>query len=86
MIVLGLILTLASALVLLLISLRAKKCYRIGYTGWLGLGLIGTGLLVLALPLPELVFLGSLIWSGYLLLVDSAVFSLRGQSLMRTGP
>ena len=41
---------------------------------------------LIAAPLPKPAFLGALAWSGYALAVDSAVYSLRGRSILRTRP
>ena len=41
---------------------------------------------LLVAPMPKPAFLGALAWSGYVLAVDSAVYSLRGRSILRTRP
>ena len=41
---------------------------------------------LLAAPLPKPAFLGALAWSGYTLAADSAVYSIRGRSILRTRP
>ena len=63
----------------------SPRLYSFGALGWTGLATAGLSVALLASPwrAPAL---GALAWSGYVVAADSAVFSLRGRSMIRSGP
>lgn len=65
---------------------RAPRRHCFGAAGWSGLTVFaGCAILVAALQF-EPPFLGALAWSGYVVAVDSAVYSIRGRSMLRSRP
>ena len=65
---------------------RARRVRPFGWPGWLGAAVAGGCAAILASPVSKPAGLGALAWSGYVLAADSAVFSLRGRSLIRSCP
>lgn len=63
----------------------SPRLHSFGAVGWAGLAAAGLSVALLASPwrAPAL---GALAWSGYVVAADSAVFSLRGRSMIRSGP
>ena len=59
---------------------------RFGWPGWTAAGLLAACVAGKATMADEPAWSGALAWSAYVLLADSAVFSLRGASLLRTRP
>ena len=66
--------------------IRVPRCFPFGARGWIGIALFSACACLLAAPLPKPAFLGALAWSGFALAVDSAVYSIRGRSVLRTRP
>lgn len=87
MLLLGLGVTALAALYLIATFFSApKKCPYPPY-GLVGLAVIATAELLLCLDVPPVtVFFTPIVWSGYILAIDAAIFSLRGQSLIRSEP
>ena len=65
---------------------RAARPRCFGVVGWVGVATFGACTALLASPFPKPSILVALAWSGYVLATDSAVFSLRGRSLIRSSP
>ena len=67
--------------------LRTEKGARFPAYGWIGLGVI---VVAEALLFAEVRLVGfyftPLVWTGYILAADAAVFSVRGRSLIRGEP
>lgn len=80
-----------SAFIVALTALTAA-CLRIarpswfGVPGWVGLSALVTSTAWLASHSDTPAGLVPLAWTGYVLAADSAVFAIRGQSLLRTRP
>ena len=66
---------------------RAKKVERFPVYGWVGLGVIAAAEVLLFADVRLVgVYFTPLVWTGYILAADAAVFSLRRRSLMRSEP
>lgn len=66
---------------------RARKQNRLPLRGWVGLTIILLGQYLLFRRLPWVsTFFTPLMWTGYVLLADAMVFSLRGESRLRRAP
>lgn len=66
---------------------RARKRRALPAWGWLGLGLILLAELLLFFRTPWVTtFFTPLVWTGYLLLIDALVLSLRGESRLGRTP
>ena len=81
-------LTLATVAVagLIAVCILAHRPHRFGLVGWAGLTTVATCAALLASPFRMPPALGALGWTGYVAAADSAVFSLRGHSLIRSSP
>lgn len=67
--------------------LRTSKRARIGWRGWFGLATILIAELLLFLGTPWVTtFFTPIAWTGYLLLIDSLVKALEGESLLSRSP
>ena len=64
----------------------APRSHRFGAVGWAGLATFALGAAFLAGPWRIAGPVGSLAWTGYVVAADSAVFSVRGRSLIRSRP
>ena len=71
---------------LIAVCALSDRPYRFGFVGWAGLVTVATCAVWLASPFQQPPILSALAWSGYVAAADSAVFSMRGRSLMRSGP
>ena len=78
----------ASAVVYLLARYsRAEKVMPFAAYGWIGLGIIAVAEVLLFAEVRLVGFYFTpLVWTGYILAADAAVFSLRGRSLIRSAP
>ena len=66
---------------------RAGKQRRLPWWGWLGLAIVLVSELLLLFRLPFVTtFFTAIVWTGYVLLVDSAVLSLEGWSRLSASP
>ena len=83
----ALVITASLTAYLLARYLRAEKVARFAAYGWVGLGIIAVAE---ALLFAEIRLVGfyftPLVWTGYILAADAAVFSVRGRSLIRSEP
>ena len=87
MILLGLALTALAAGFLLESFLRAPKVRHYPVCGLVGLGVIAVAELLLFLDVPPVpAYFTPLVWTGYTLALDAAVFAIRGRSMMRSEP
>lgn len=81
----GVAITTASVVFLVLAYLRLERPQRFPWYGWLGIALI---LVSEALLFRQVEFVGRyftpLAWTGYLLVVDAALWSLQGRSRLRS--
>jgi hypothetical protein len=83
----GLVLTAAAVLSLLLLSLRGPQRGAFPPYGFAGLLLIAGAEILLFAGIPIIAtFFTPLCWTGYILVVDAAVFRARGRSLLRSEP
>jgi hypothetical protein len=86
MVNLGIIITAATVVVLVVGFFRRKK-HAFPLSGWLGLGaLAGAEWLMFRHVEPVATFFTPIAWSAYLLIADSAVFAITGRSRMRNAP
>lgn len=80
----GLVVTILATASLAAAWMRVRRRLPFGAPGWIGLAVLAASACLLAGPLPKPAFLSALAGSGYVLAVDSAVYSLRGRSILRT--
>ena len=86
MVKLGITITAATALVLLVESLRRKRFPFPAY-GWIGVALlIAAELMMFGHIWPVNVFFTPIAWTAYLLIADALVFSIRGRSRLNECP
>ena len=86
MLPLGLFLTFATVLVLIIESLRHKRT-RLPAYGWFGLViLIAAELLIFRGVWPINVYFTPIAWTAYLLIADALVFSITGRSRLHDAP
>jgi len=84
---LGLILTAAAALFLLAGWLRAEKAAGYPAYGWAGLAVIALAEALLFGGVGFVsIYFTPIVWTGYILAADAAVYSLRGRSMLRFEP
>ncbi len=87
MILLGVALTVLAAGFLAVSFLRSAKVCPYPAYGLAGLAVIAIAELLLYLDVhPVPVYFTPVVWSGYILAVDGAVFAIRGRSLIRSDP
>ena len=87
MIALGLIVVAVCVAGLTAAYFRAPRSRPFPRSGLLGLGVIAAAEILLFLDVQVVAtYFTPLVWSGYILTVDAAVFAIRGRSLMRTTP
>ena len=83
----GLALTAATATLLVAGYLRAPKLTPFPRSGWVGLAIIAVAeALLFAGIAPVPVYFTPIVWTGYILAVDSAIYSIRRRSLIRGEP
>ncbi len=82
----GLILVVAALAAIAVQWARTCRLGSFGAVGWIGLGVFGGCAAVLAWPASEPSFVAALVWTGYILAVDSGVSAIRGVSLLRSSP
>ena len=79
--------TVLAAGFLLVSFLRAPKVHPYPAYGLVGIGVIAIAELLLYLDVPPVpMYFTPLVWSGYILAVDAAVFAIRGRSMIRSEP
>lgn len=87
MVVLGLALTAAAILGLIILFWRAPKAAPFAAYGWVGLSTIAIAEILLFLDVQLVsTFFTPICWTGYILAMDAAVFRVRGRSLLRSEP
>jgi hypothetical protein len=87
MVVLGLTLIAAAVLTLLILFLRAPQAAPYPRYGLVGLAIIAIAEILLFLGVDFVAtFFTPICWTGYILVLDAAVFRVRGRSLLRTEP
>jgi hypothetical protein len=87
MVALGLTLTAAAVLTLLALFLRAPKAAPYARYGFVGFAIIAVAEILLFLGVEFVaIFFTPICWTGYILVIDAAVFRVRGRSLLRTEP
>ena len=87
MVWLGVAITAAAAFCLFAAYRRTPKTEPYAAYGWIGLGIIAAAEIALYLEVkPVAVYFTPIVWTGYIMAIDAAVFSLRGRSLLRTEP
>jgi hypothetical protein len=87
MVILGLLLTAAVILFLLTLFVRAPRVAPYGAYGVVGLAIVVVAEILLWLDVGIVAtFFTPICWSGYILVLDAAVFRIRGRSLLRTEP
>ncbi len=87
MVWLGVAITAAAAFYLVAAYRRSSKTAPYAPYGWIGLGIIAVAEMALYLQVkPVAVYFTPIVWTGYIMAIDAAVFSLRGRSLLRTEP
>ena len=87
MLFVGAALTLAAALYLLTCFLRAPKLAPYPRYGFVALGVIALGELLLYFSVsPVTMYFTPLVWTAYIFVIDAAVFSLRKRSLAKSEP
>src|SRR5713226_3695591 len=85
MIALGLVLFAAASFFLVWRYRRSRRIGAFGGAGVTGLLVILVAAVLLALEVwPVTIFVTPIIWTGYILAVDAAVCSIRGESLLRS--
>lgn len=82
----GLVLTTLVVSGLISSYVRTPRQHGFGGVGWTGLAILCGHATLLSLGIEVHPALGALAWSGYVAAVDSAVYSLRGRSLIRSAP
>jgi hypothetical protein len=87
MVVLGLVFTAAAVLWLLLLFWKAPRTEPFAAYGLVGLGIIGVAEILLFAKVEWVSqFFTPICWTGYILAMDSAVFRVRGRSVLRSEP
>ena len=87
MVWLGVAITAAAALSLFAAYWRSTKAEPYSAYGWIDLSIIAAAEMALSLEVkPVAVYFTPIVWTGYIMAIDAAVFSLRGRSLLRTEP
>ncbi len=85
-IAIGIVITCATALVLVLEFLRHRR-YAFALRGWVGLGLLATAeILMFRHVWPVNVYFTPLAWTAYLLIADSMVQAITGHSRIHDSP
>jgi hypothetical protein len=87
MVMLGLALTAAAVLCLVILLWRAPKAAPFATCGLAGLAIIAIAEILLFLGVEWVsTFFTPICWTGYILAMDAAVFRVRGRSLLRSEP
>ncbi len=87
MVFVGVAATVTAALYLLANYLRTPKTARFPAYGVAGLVVIGLAELLLYFRIwPVTIYFTPIVWSGYILAIEGAVYSLRNRSLLRSEP
>jgi hypothetical protein len=87
MVVLGLACTAAAVVFLIVLLRRAPRTAPFAAYGFAGLAIIAVAEILLFRDTPWVTtFFTPICWTGYILVIDAAVFRVRGRSLLRSEP
>lgn len=87
MVMLGLALTAAAVVCLVILFWRAPKAAPFAAYGVVGLSIIAVAEILLFLDVQWVsTFFTPICWTGYILVMDAAVYRVRGRSLLRSEP
>lgn len=85
--IIGLLLVVSVVVYLVAAYARAPKQRRFPAWGWVGIAILGAGeVLLFGGSRWVAIYFTPIAWTGYLLLMDAAIFSLRGESRLADAP
>ena len=83
----GIVATFATAFLLVHRYRSIRRVARVPKQAWIGAGIVFAGQFLSGLGIPAVaLYFTPIQWTGYILWIDGAIYSLRGRSLLRNHP